>query len=267
MKKNIELDILSDLHTHTRYSDGKNTLSEMADAAIEKGLKTIAVTDHMPLFFEDRYAMAYKAIPEYRDDILKAKDAYKGKLTILMGMEMEYLSENPKWTEDIVNMGWDWLIASVHVVPGNGRYYLVNGNDAEFKDALYNGFSGEIKKLVTTYYETLAQTVSSGLFHVVGHLDVIKRHNTDGKLFPEHSDWHRALVEDILSIIQKTGLKVEINTKGIDQAGTREQYPSNWILDKCLEKDIPIVLSSDAHSTHVLGNHFAAFKTYPCLTD
>ena len=43
----IELsDIVGDLHMHTTATDGKHTLEEMVDAAQQRGLKYIAITDH-----------------------------------------------------------------------------------------------------------------------------------------------------------------------------------------------------------------------------
>lgn len=41
-----EKDIKGDLHSHTEASDGRNTLSEMAEAAINKGYSYLAITDH-----------------------------------------------------------------------------------------------------------------------------------------------------------------------------------------------------------------------------
>src|SRR6476646_4546877 len=41
-------DLVGDLHMHTTASDGKASLREMAAAAIERGLKYIAITDHSP---------------------------------------------------------------------------------------------------------------------------------------------------------------------------------------------------------------------------
>ena len=38
--------IRGDLHMHTRETDGEATIREMADAAIERGLSYIAITDH-----------------------------------------------------------------------------------------------------------------------------------------------------------------------------------------------------------------------------
>src|SRR5215212_9557102 len=41
-------DLIGDLHMHTTASDGKASLREMVVAAIERGLKYIAITDHSP---------------------------------------------------------------------------------------------------------------------------------------------------------------------------------------------------------------------------
>jgi len=56
-------DILSDLHVHTDWSDGKASLAEMAQAARKRGLKCIAVTDHF------RFSQAIKGLSE--DDLLR----------------------------------------------------------------------------------------------------------------------------------------------------------------------------------------------------
>src|SRR6185369_1751679 len=49
LPKLIEVtDLVGDLHMHTTASDGKASLREMVVAAIERGLKYIAITDHSP---------------------------------------------------------------------------------------------------------------------------------------------------------------------------------------------------------------------------
>jgi len=44
---NLE-DIKGDLHSHTNYSDGKESIYEMAEAARKKGYKYFGITDHSP---------------------------------------------------------------------------------------------------------------------------------------------------------------------------------------------------------------------------
>ena len=39
--------MMIDLHMHTTYSDGKNSIEDMVKVAIELGLEKIAITDHI----------------------------------------------------------------------------------------------------------------------------------------------------------------------------------------------------------------------------
>ena len=40
------MNFYGDYHTHTFYSDGRNGVSDVADGALSKGLKEVAITDH-----------------------------------------------------------------------------------------------------------------------------------------------------------------------------------------------------------------------------
>lgn len=42
------MELKADLHTHTRYSDGHGTVEDNVKAAVERGLKAVAITDHGP---------------------------------------------------------------------------------------------------------------------------------------------------------------------------------------------------------------------------
>lgn len=67
LPKLIELgEVLSDLHVHTDWSDGKASLAEMAEAARERGLSYIAVTDHF------QFAQAIKGLSA--DDLRRQID-------------------------------------------------------------------------------------------------------------------------------------------------------------------------------------------------
>lgn len=62
--------ITSDLHTHTVHSHGLGTVEENVIAAIKKGLKTIAISDHGP----GHMAYGIKDIDKYLEDILKQRE-------------------------------------------------------------------------------------------------------------------------------------------------------------------------------------------------
>ena len=50
-------------------------------------------------------------------------------------------------------------------------------------------------------------------------------------------------------------MKVEINTAGYGKI-CNEIYPSNFILKKCLDLEIPIIVNDDSHSIDQLGQYY-----------
>jgi len=63
LPKLVELkDIRGDLHTHTTWSDGKDTLDAMVACAIEKGYEYYAICDHSQRLREERLEQQHAAI-------------------------------------------------------------------------------------------------------------------------------------------------------------------------------------------------------------
>jgi DNA polymerase (family 10) len=113
LPKLIEVtDLVGDLHMHTTASDGKASLREMAVAAIERGHKYIAITDHSP-----RVSMANGLNParlrEQWEEIDKLNRQFDG-FTILKGIECDILEKGGMDLPDDVLAEADWVIASVH---------------------------------------------------------------------------------------------------------------------------------------------------------
>jgi histidinol-phosphatase (PHP family) len=250
----VTIEKRSDYHTHTVFSDGAAQIDEMVAAAIRKGLEAITITDHMPLPFANRYAMNADDIKKYRREIGLAKRKYNGQITVKLGLEFEYLHPYAQWTHSIADMGWDHLLVSVHCLLINHRPYLANGTEDEFK-TLVAHFGHDIEMVCKTYYETMQMAVQTGLFDIVGHLDVIKKHNIDQRYFSEASPWYRTLVIETLDIMKQNGMKVEINMAGLNHP-TGEPYPSKWIIQEAANRDIQLVLGSDSHKPESLGQYF-----------
>lgn len=102
-----------DLHMHTSATDGKNTIREMADAALQRGLAYIAITDH-----SQRLTMANgldaERLREQWSMIDEIRPEYAGRLEILKGIECDILEDGPLDLPDDVLAEGDWIIASVH---------------------------------------------------------------------------------------------------------------------------------------------------------
>ena len=102
-----------DLHMHTTATDGENTIREMADAAIARGMTYIAITDH-----SQRVSMAMgldpKRLREQWSMIDEVRDEYDGRLIILKGIECDILEKGGMDLPDDVLEEADWVLASIH---------------------------------------------------------------------------------------------------------------------------------------------------------
>ena len=72
-------------HIHTSYTDGKNTVLEYTEKAIELGIPLLAFTEHVRLNIEYNY-------DELLNDILIVKQKYP-ELIILSGIEAKILPD------------------------------------------------------------------------------------------------------------------------------------------------------------------------------
>ena len=92
--------------------------------------------------------------------------------------------------------------------------------------------------------------------NIIGHFDLIKKYNANKRFFDENDKWYQNLVTESLELIRNTNCKIEINTKGKLVKDPSEIYPSSFILSKCRELNIPVVINSDAHSPADIKYYF-----------
>lgn len=105
-------DIRGDLHVHSTYSDGQNTIAEMAEAARALGYEYLAVSDHSA-----RLKIARGVSVEDLKKKKKEIDALNAKLKnfrILFGTEVEIDTEGNLDYNDAVLSGFDIVVASIH---------------------------------------------------------------------------------------------------------------------------------------------------------
>jgi DNA polymerase (family 10) len=109
----IELkDIKGDLHTHTKWSDGKATIEEMAEAALGIGYEYIAITDHSPSQTIAN-GLSIGRLRQKQKEL--AAVAKKFKYTkVLIGSEVDIKNDGTLDYPDSVLKELDVVIASVH---------------------------------------------------------------------------------------------------------------------------------------------------------
>jgi DNA polymerase (family X) len=107
-------DLRGDLHSHTKLSDGHNTLEEMAGAARGRGYAYFSVTDHSAShgFGNDVQA---DALERRIEEVRELNERYRGKrFRVLAGSEVNILSDGSLDYPDDLLRELDWVIASVH---------------------------------------------------------------------------------------------------------------------------------------------------------
>ncbi|SFV68373.1 Histidinol-phosphatase [hydrothermal vent metagenome] len=86
----------------------------------------------------------------------------------------------------------------------------------------------------------------SGLFDIVGHLDLIKVF----KFMPKGDI--KTIAKNALLAIKDADMVLEINVAGYRKP-VAEAYPSKELLQEAFKLDIPITFSSDAHKPEQVG--------------
>ncbi|WP_437689134.1 PHP domain-containing protein [Sorangium sp. So ce176] len=106
-----EGDIQGMVHCHTVYSDGKNTIEEMALEAEAMGMKYITITDHSPAA---HYAggVGLDRLKQQWDEIARVQERVSVKL--LRGTESDILESGSLDYPDAILEQFDVIIASIH---------------------------------------------------------------------------------------------------------------------------------------------------------
>src|SRR5579859_64113 len=108
-------DLRGDVHMHTYATDGRNSIREMADAALERGYEYIAITDHsknlaMTNGLDDARAL------EHVQHIRQVDREMEGRIRIFAGIEVDILGDGALDLSDEVMAEMDVVIASVHTL-------------------------------------------------------------------------------------------------------------------------------------------------------
>ena len=237
------------LHTHSTFSDGKSPMEDTIEEAIRQGMHTLGISDHSSLPFPSRVSIPMDKNDEYATILKELRNKYSGRINVLASMEMEFIPgivvdfEKTKRDYQL-----DYLIGSVHLVGKTpDTLWFIDGKDVEPYDVgLQKYFGGDIKKGVRAYFDQENEMIETEKFDIIGHFDKIKM-NSRGRYFHEDEKWYRDMVFETLDLIKQHDLIVEINTRGLYKQRYNGFYPSEWLLPRMKEMDIPVLISSDSH--------------------
>ncbi|HWG21568.1 MAG TPA: DNA polymerase/3'-5' exonuclease PolX [Terracidiphilus sp.] len=108
-----ERDLRGDVHMHTHATDGRNSIREMAEAAIACGYAYIAITDHSKALAMTNGLDEARAL-EHIQRIREVEREMEGRIRIFTGIEVDILADGALDLDDEVLAQMDVVIASVH---------------------------------------------------------------------------------------------------------------------------------------------------------
>lgn len=246
-------------HGHSDYCDGVGHLEDYVNEAINLGIKSMGFSSHAPLSLECPWAVSIDQLPDYLKEARLLKEKHKNQIQLYVGLEVDYIPGiiGPMY-EDIVDLSLDYNVGSVHFVDQfpDGTHFEADGSRQVFVNAIDQIFSGSAQKLVCRYFELIREMLNTSKPTILGHLDKIKIHNVAGVLFDENSDWYKNEIKMTLDTLARSGAILEVNTRGVYKKKCEETYPSPYILREAFEREIPVVINSDAHHPREIISNF-----------
>ncbi len=246
-------------HTHSNFDDGKVLIEEYIKEALKQDVAILGFSSHNPLPFSVDWVLQGKDYKKYCQTIRKLSEKYKDNIRILLGLEMDFLSNLNSFYKEAINISeLDYIIGSIHFVNffDKNKGWAIDESQEIFEKGLKEIYGGNIKKVVKDYYKLMRNMLKFENPDILAHLDLIKMNNREEKYFSEKESWYRKEVLATLKVITGSSSILEVNTGGIARGKIDSLYPSTWILEEAYQMRIPITLSSDAHKPEQITAKF-----------
>lgn len=242
-----------DLHVHSNFCDGKSSPRELVLSAINKGVKKLGILAHSYINFEPEYCLLPERKNEFLRHINELKEEFKDKITILVGIELDFFSE-------IDLNGFDYVIGSVHFCYVKNKFYPVDHTLELLLQGINEGFDGDAMALCENYFELVSHLADKKKPDLIGHFDLLTKFNENDKIFDTTSERYKnAWKKSVDKLIEKD-VVFEINTGAISRGYRTEPYPSREIIDYIKNKGGKFMLSSDAHRADNIAFEFDKWK-------
>jgi histidinol-phosphatase (PHP family) len=245
-------------HSHSEFCDGKENLEKYVIKAIDKGFEALGFSPHSPLPFENEWSISYENLKVYLKTAEELKIKYSDKIKLYTGLELDYI---PYYSDDfdkiIDKEKLDYRIGSVHLVKimDRAETWFIDGKEEFFFKGIDKYFGGNARNAVEAFYMQTIDMIKTQEFDIIGHLDKVEMHNKE-RLFSIQDDWYKELITQVLEEVKIHKIIVELNTRGVYSGKSNEYFPSEYILKECLEKDIPVIISTDSHMPEQIDMQF-----------
>ncbi len=160
---------------------------------------------------------------------------------MLLGIEADYRPGTiAQVTALLDEYPFDYVIGSVHHLGAWGFDDPRQMDGYEQRD---------IDDIWTEYFELVGDAAESGLFTILGHLDLVKKFGYRSTRLLDRE------LDRLVQRIARSGVLVEINTAGLHKP-VKEAYPTLEILRRLYAAGVDVTFGSDAHKPSEVGRDF-----------
>ena len=225
------------------------------------GLEEIGISDHLIVHKNAKQMPAYEEVKtilhtsfneltdmcnKHAEDIRNVSKKYA--INARVGYEADYFTYDG-WDEEFADflkkIDYDYLISGNH-------YFMSDDGEDIFDIWLFNKYKNLAPENITVYlnrhFQTLSRAILSKRFWFLAHPDYVQVVNG------YKEDDYKAEILNVVQALFSTKTGCEISTKGIRKFG--HFYPSKNILSQLIEKNIPIIVSDDAHAPDQICSYF-----------
>ena len=224
-----------DLHTHSILSfDGHHSCEELSQSCLDKGGIALAITDHLDIddsslnvdaFAKEQFAATHNA-----------KNAFKGKLAVLQGIELGqgiYRKEKSIELLDLYN--YDVVIGAIHNLENMQDFYFMNYNEEDVDSLLQRYFEAVLALVQWNYYDTLAH-LTYPLRYICGNYGI----KVDLSKYSE-------IIDSIFETIIKNKKALELNVSSLNTYH-KDTMPPAYLIKRFKELGGKYVtVGSDSH--------------------
>lgn len=236
----------SNMHTHTLFSDGKNTVEDTVRAAIEKNMVSIGISDHGYTYFDTSYCIQKDDVAKYINEVNRVKAAYADQIEVYLGVELDGLA----FLDD--RELYDYVIGDCHYIPTKSGYEAVDLDKNTFLRVLREDYGNDEAAFARAYYELYVDCVTKVKPDFLGHIDLITKYS----VLDTEKKAYRDIAKEALRASLDVCPIIEMNSGAISRGYRNIPYPENFLLDEIRELGGKITLSSDSHSSDSLTCFF-----------
>ena len=238
--------MLSNLHTHTTFCDGKSTAEEMVLSAIEKGFVSLGFSGHAYTPFELTSCMTDE--DGYVKEINRLKEVYKKDIEIYLGIEEDAFA--------LVNRSkYEYIIGSLHFLKVNGQILPFDiGN--EYMTRCFAAHGCSVERMAESYYSAFTDYLVKRRPDIVGHFDLLTKYDEMGEPIFLGNKTHDKIAGRFLHSVANKGLLFEVNTGAIARGYRTLPYPSLELLHILKKEGADVTISSDCHNHGLIDCYF-----------